>query len=123
MLGHIYPDLKKYLLPMSTLADAVANIFCNETLMKLDPATLIPTGVPLKLFGGNSLRTALNAQQYAVYVGTTGQENEIGLKNEALRWLVTGGKNHPSLTWPCGTLIKDTEARELLGGETRLNTY
>ncbi len=57
--------------------------------MKLDPATLKPTGVPLKLFGRNSFRTALNAQQYAAYVGTTGQENEIGLKKEALRWLFT----------------------------------
>ena len=91
--------------------------------MKLDPETLEPTCESLELFERNSLRTALNAQEYAVYVGTTGQENEKGLKKEALRWLVTEGTNHPSLTWPCGKVIEDTEAREMLGGETRLNTY
>ena len=86
--------------------------------MRLDPETLEPTQKPLKLFGNNSLRVALNAQKYAVYAGTTGQKNDIGLENEAQRFLVTEGTNHPCLTWPCGRVIEKLEVTQKLKGET-----
>ena len=86
--------------------------------MRLDPETLEPTQEPLELFGNNSLRVATNAQKYAVYAGTTGQENKIGLENEAVRFLVTEGTNHPCLTWPCGRVIEKWEVTKVLKGET-----
>lgn len=47
----------------------------------------------------------------AHYIGYTAQNN---VKDEAFRWLTARGASRPVLTWPDGSIIMATEAREQL---------
>ena len=118
LLRMMHPDLAGHRLSVENLNPIISNILTNKNLMRLDKTTLQPTQELLNLFGGLSFRRAMTSRDYAACVGSTGREYTEGLELEALRWLITGGNNRPVWTWPCGRLIKDWEAYELLEGDT-----